>query len=204
MSEFSVLAIHPSHVLVGPAPRVEAIVRVRVSGIGAAGVDVSLRLWTPSGATVTMLAERTPARHDLRDRAVRFDARTVAYAAGRWEDGMREYELAIELPSGRVGDEILAARVAVSMHGGVVGEAPIAVSWTDDEALAATRRADGPGPAVPSAVAELPTGPSPTPRHVPGVAPGGASHCHACDLRAVEGDRFCERCGHALGVAQKS
>jgi hypothetical protein len=204
MSEFSVSAIHPSHVLVGAAPEVQAIVRVRVSGLGGAGVDVSLRLWTPSGATVTMLAERRPARHDLRDRAVRFDARTVAYAAGRWEDGTREYELAIELPTGRVGDEILAARLAVSLHRGVVGEAPIAVTWTDDEALAATRRADGHGPAAPSAIAELPTGPSPTPRHAPDVAAGGTSHCPVCDLRAVEGDRFCERCGQALGIAQKS
>ena len=204
MSEFAVVAIHPSHVLVRAVPELEAIVRVRVSGIGEPGVDVSLRLWTPSGATVMMLAERTPARRDLRDRAVRLDDRTVAYAAGRWEDGTREYRLVIELPTGRAGDESLAARLAVSVDRGVVGEARIAVSWTDDEALASTRRADGPVPPTPMAIGELPTGPSPTPRHAPGVEPDAASHCPACDLRPVEDDRFCERCGQALGVAQKS
>lgn len=204
MSALSLAAIHRPYVLVSATPDVRAIVRVRVSGVDAAGVDATLQLWTPLGATVAVLAEREPATRDLRDIAVRIDDRTITCAAGRWSDGAREYELVIALPCARAGDQMLAARVTVIADAEVVGQAPIEVTWTDDEALLAPRRPDGRAAVAPFAVADLPTGQSPAPRHTVGAQAGAASRCAACELRAADGDRYCERCGHALGAAQKS
>jgi len=204
VSAFSLAAIHPAHMLVGAAPDVRALVHVRVSGIGAGGVDASLQLWTPRGATVAVLGERAPALCDLRKRAVRVDDRTIACAAGRWPDGAREYEFVIALPPGRAGDEILAARLAVIVDGEIVGRAPIPVTWTEDETLVASPRPDGGASVTPSVLAELPTDRSLASRHALGMQPSFTPCCPACDLRAADGDRFCERCGAALGDAQKS
>ncbi len=216
MSAFSIAAIHRTQLLAGAPSDIRAILRVRASGLGAPGVDASLRLWTPRGASLVVLRERAPSIRDLRGRAIRLDDRTVECAAGRWTDGAREYELVIALPPGRPGDDMLAARVRVVAGGVVVGRALIAVSWTDDEAATAAvsspARPTG-GEAEPvadgrryedEAVADLPTGPSPKPRHTLVAGSPATTSCPACELRAGEGDRFCERCGHELAGAQKS
>jgi hypothetical protein len=205
VSALSVAAIHRAHLPAGASSDVRAVVRVSASGLGDAGVDASLRLWTPRGARVLALRERLPATRDLHDRASRLDDLTAVYAAGRWTDGAREYELAIALPPGRAGDEMLAARVGVVLGDAIAGVAPIAVTWTGDEAAAAV--AGGPrGPLRPAddAVADLPTGPSPKPRHLLAAEPLAVARCPACDLCAGEDDRFCERCGCELAGAQKS
>ncbi|MEA2194537.1 MAG: hypothetical protein QOG42_971 [Solirubrobacteraceae bacterium] len=203
MSAFSLAAIHPAYMLVGASPEVRAIVHIRASGLRADGLEAALRLWTPRGATVAAFGEYTPTRRDLRGRAVRLDDRTIACAAGRWSDGAREYELVVRLPPGRAGDEILAARLVMLVEDEVVGRAPIAVTWTVDETLLATRHPDRPAAGSPPVIGELPTGRSPAPRHTL-AAQHAAPRCSACDLRAADGDRFCERCGHPLGDVQKS
>jgi len=217
VSAFSIAAIHRTQLLAGAPSDVRAIVRVSASGLGEPGIDVSLRLWTPRGADLAVLRERSPSSRDLRDRAIRLDDRTAECAAGRWTDGAREYELVIALPPCRAGDDMLAARVGVVAGGVVVGRALIAVTWTDDEAAIAA----GSFPARPTcadaeqgsmadrrcedgAVADLPTGPSPEPRHTLVADSAATTSCPACELRAGEGDRFCERCGHELAGAQKS
>ncbi|MCA1678434.1 MAG: hypothetical protein LC777_05520 [Actinobacteria bacterium] len=199
-------------------PAVAAIqtrMRMRASSSAAApastygaedGIEVSLRLWTPRGASVAVFSERAPARDDLRDRVIALDDRTIAWPAGRWPNGAREYALGLLLPAGQAGDRMLAARVALVADSEIVGRASVEVIWTSDETLAATCRTDGRGLVAPSVVAELPTGRSPVPRHVlGGTQPRTAPYCEACDLPAAECDRFCERCGVALGAAaQKS
>ncbi len=165
-----------------------------------------------------LLRERSPSIRDLRGRAIRLDDRTVECAAGRWTDGAREYELVIALPPGRAGDDMLAARVGVVAGGVVVGRALIAVTWTDDAAAIAAgsfpgrptraeaeQRSEADGRRCEDgAVADLPTGPSPEPRHTLVVDSPATTSCPACELRAGEDDRFCERCGHELAGAQKS
>lgn len=204
MSAFSLAATHPAHLVVGAAPDVRALVHVGVSGIGAGDVEASLRLWTPRGASVAVVRERAPALCDLRERAVRVDSRTIACAAGRWTDGAREYELVIALPPGRDGDAIRAARLTVIVDGEIAGRVPIPVTWTDDDSLVPTRRPDGRPPLTRSIGSELPTGRSPAPRHTLGLPPPVAPYCRSCELGGADGDRFCERCGTALGDAQKS
>jgi len=183
VSALSVAAIYDTRVPVG-ACGVEAIVRVEASELGEAGVDASLRLWTPLGAAVIVLRELSPATEDLRSGAIRLDDRTVHYPAGRWIDGAREYELAIALPARDAGDQMLAARLSVVVGEEVVGRAPIAVAWTDDERLiAASGRPARSTRTGAAAAADLPTGPSPRPRHtLAGGSPAG---------------RPCPVCGHA-------
>jgi hypothetical protein len=203
VSALWVAALYDAQVPVG-ACDVRAIVRITASELGEPGVDASLRLWTPLGATVVVLRERSPGTADLRG-GVRLDDRTVQYAAGRWLDGVREYELVIGLPARAADDEMLATRFSVVADGEVVGRAPIAVRWTDDERviagaarLARSTRTEG------TAVADLPTGPSPRPRHTLADRSPAERPCPVCDLHPADGDRFCERCGHELTGPQKS
>lgn len=204
MRTFTLAATHPAYLHVGEDCELRSIVSVRAAGTGAGGVYASLELWTPRGARAALFGERMPATRDLLAGAVRLDDQTIARAAGRWADGPREYEIGIVLPPARAGDEMLAAQLSVVVGGEVVGRAQIAVTWTDDEALAATQRRRGDQAVASSVVAELPTGPSPEPRHTFGSGADALPCCPACDLRAADGDRFCERCGQALGAAQKS
>ena len=92
MSAFAVAAFH-DELLASGAMRVDAAVWVRPAGLGEDGADVSLRVWTPLGANVAVLREVAPSSSDLLGGAVRLDERTVEFAAGRWTDGVREYEL---------------------------------------------------------------------------------------------------------------
>ena len=205
MNPFVLTAIHSPHMLVGGPPRVRAVVRVDVSGLGAGTVEAALQVWTPRGASVAVLGERAPTTRDLREGAVLLDDRTVACAAGRWRDGARLYEVEITLPPGRAGNKVLAARVAVAVDGEVVGRAPVAVTWTADATLVAPpRSAEAPTAAAGSVMADLPTDRSPALRHALGGAEPTAVTCPACDLRSAPGDNYCEGCGEALGDVQKS
>lgn len=197
MSTFAVDARYDAQLPVG-ASGIDAIVRITASGIGAPGIVVSLRLWTPLGATVAILRERSPATADLHG-ATRLDDRTVEYPAGRWTEGRREYGLAVALPARGAGDEMLAARLYVVVDGTVVARAPIAVTWIDDELRTDPYTTGAARSDRPQQTEELPTGPSPQPRHVL-VDEARAEPCGGCGLLPADGDRFCERCGHELGM----
>jgi hypothetical protein len=199
VSAFAVAELHDAYLAVGAAT-VEAVVWIQASGIDERGVDVSLRLWTPLGATVAALRGVSPPTGDLCDAGVRLDDRTVEYPAGRWRDGACAYELAVALPARRAGDEMLAARFVVAVAGEVVARAPIVVAWTDDRRLI-TATADGASESTPTAAVaatELPTGLSPQPRHMLVDASPAGEPCPGCRLRPEDGDRFCEACGHEL------
>jgi hypothetical protein len=162
---------------------VEATVRIRAAPIDEPGADVSLRLWTPRGATVTALREISPGTGDLRDSAIRLDELTLECPAGRWTGGAREYELAVAAPPRDAGDELLAARLGVVVAGEVVARTLIAVVYVD---------------AAVAAAADLPTGRSPQPRHALAGGPVAGGPCPGCGLRPADGDRFCEACGEQL------
>ena len=179
----------------------EARVWVSASALPEAGVDVALRLWTPRGAAVVALHERSPDDVRLDDTGRAVDAQTVQYAAGRWTDGTREYELALALPPRLPGDEMLAARFGVVAGGEVVERAPIAVRWTDADAHepAPTAAVAGPAAGVAAGTGERPTAPSPQPRHTGAQPSPAGACCPHCGAQALDGDRFCERCGRELG-----
>ena len=198
MSTFALAALHPAHVPVA-ATGIEAVVRVRASGVGEGGVDVALRLWTPVGVHVGVLRELSPASEELLGRALALDERTLQCPAGHWTNGAHEYELALALPPRENGDEMLAARIGVIVAGRVEGQAPIAVTWTRDERLLASARVTSSESTRGSQ--ELPTGPSPQPRHTPAGEHVAAAPCPGCGLEPQNGDRYCEACGRELGAA---
>ncbi|MEA2138765.1 MAG: hypothetical protein QOG56_1915 [Solirubrobacteraceae bacterium] len=194
MNAFAVAAFHDEMLAIG-TDRVEAVVWVRPGGLGEDGADVSLRVWTPLDARVASLRELAPASADLLAGAVRLDERTVEFAAGRWTDAPREYELAVTLAPHADGERMLAARVQVVAGGEVAGAAAVAVTWS---AGAAPATATGTG-ARSGAADDLPTGRSPQPRHT-SLEPGEAGQpCSGCGEPTSFGDRYCEGCGRELG-----
>jgi uncharacterized protein YegL len=104
--------------------------------------DVSLRLWTPQGATVQFCKQVSPDIVDLTRRARPVKPQVVDYPTGAWgKDESRDYHFSIEVNPGNVGDEMLAGRASlVYTLNGVetkVAEARILATWTDDEAKSA-------------------------------------------------------------------
>ncbi len=103
--------------------------------MGKATGDVSLRLWTPQGATVAFLKQVAPTIEDLTTRASAVDALTAAYPTGAWGDESRDYHLCIHVQPRAVGEEMLAGRVSLIVDGEAVSQALIRAIWTDDEQL---------------------------------------------------------------------
>jgi hypothetical protein len=195
MSAFAVAAFHDELLALGSG-RVDAVVWIRPAGLAAGGADVTLRVWTPRGASVALLREVTPATADLRPAAVALDERTTEFAAGRWTDCPHEYELAVVLAPRANGDRMLAARVEVVSGGEVAGCAAIAVTWTDEPPAGGAASEDGGADD-----ADLPTGRSPQPRHIADEPGHAGDPCPGCGEPTAHGDNFCESCGRALAPA---
>jgi len=101
--------------------------------------DVSLRLWTPSGARVLFCKEVSPEIVDLTGRARQVKPQIQDFPTGSWAGNeSRDYHFCIEVNPGAVGDEMLAGRASlIASVGGVetkLSEARILAIWTDDEA----------------------------------------------------------------------
>jgi von Willebrand factor type A C-terminal domain/von Willebrand factor type A domain len=103
--------------------------------MGKATGDVSLRLWTPQGATVAFLKQVAPTIEDLTARANTVDALTAEYPTGAWGDESRDYHLCIHVQPRAVGEEMLAGRVGLMVDGEAVSQALVRAIWTDDEQL---------------------------------------------------------------------
>jgi hypothetical protein len=103
--------------------------------MGKATGDVSLRLWTPQGATVAFLKQVAPTIEDLTVRANPVDALTADYPTGAWGDESRDYHLCVHVQPRAVGEEMLAGRVGLMVGGVAVSQALIRALWTDDEQL---------------------------------------------------------------------
>ncbi len=101
--------------------------------------DVTLRLWTPKGATVKFCKEVSPAIQDLTGRAREVKPQWREYPTGAWARGeSRDFHFCIEVVPGAIGDEMLAGRASL-MHttAGVeskIAETRILAVWTDDDA----------------------------------------------------------------------
>lgn len=192
MTDFVVAAFHFGLLPVG-AEQVDTIVRITPGRLGAAGAAATLRIWTPAGGRVGSLREISPDGDDLLARAVPVDERTSDYDAGRWRDGTREYELVVAVTPGADGDELLAARVAVLADGEVAGRAAIAVTFGTLAGPPGTGTDAGAGK-----LAELPTGPSPYPRHNDAPEFHAGDPCPSCGEQTSPDDHFCEGCGSVV------
>jgi von Willebrand factor type A C-terminal domain/von Willebrand factor type A domain len=103
--------------------------------MGKATGDVSLRLWTPQGASVAFLKQVAPTIEDLTARSSAVDALTADYPTGAWGDESRDYHLCVHVQPRAVGEEMLAGRVGLMVGGETVSQALIRALWTDDEQL---------------------------------------------------------------------
>ncbi|MEU3440086.1 VWA domain-containing protein [Streptomyces griseoincarnatus] len=87
--------------------------RMMETAMGKEVADVSLRLWTPAGATVTFVKQVAPTVEELTDRRTEAGPRAGDYPLGSWGDESRDYHLCVEVPPAAVGREMLAARVSL-------------------------------------------------------------------------------------------
>ena len=83
------------------------------TAMGKATGNVSLRLWTPQGASVAFVRQVAPTIEELTGRAVQVDARTADYPTATWGSESRDYHVCIDVPAREVGDEMLAGRVSL-------------------------------------------------------------------------------------------
>jgi hypothetical protein len=101
--------------------------------MGKATGNVSLRLWTPQGASVAFVKQVSPTIEDLTTRAASVDTLTAEYPTGAWGDESRDYHLCIQVQPRDVGDEMLAGRLSLVVDGDVISQALVRAVWTDDE-----------------------------------------------------------------------
>ena len=108
--------------------------------------DVALRVWAPRGAEVRAVKQVSPTLEDLTDRRTADPAKPLVglYPLGSWGDETREYHVRIALEPLAVGEEVLAARVAVVVPaadpgapGAPAAETRVPVTWTGAGARAA-------------------------------------------------------------------
>ena len=97
--------------------------------------EVTLRVWTPQGAEVTLLKQMEPVMLDLSGARTASVLLSGDYATGSWGDESRDYHLSVRLPMGSVNDEMLAARVTVLVGDEPRGQALVRAVWTDDAAM---------------------------------------------------------------------
>jgi hypothetical protein len=109
--------------------------------MGKSVADLALRLWTPRGASVRFVKQVAPAVEDITDRRTDAARQSGDYPIGSWGAESRDYHLAIEVPAGSVGDEMLAGRVSIVRPGSgdaaeqVLGQGLVKAIWTEDTAL---------------------------------------------------------------------
>jgi len=105
------------------------------TAMGKSTGNVSLRLWTPQGASVAFVRQVAPTIEDLTGRAVPVDARSADYPTSTWGPESRDYHVCINVPPGELGDEMLAGRVGLVEGDETRAMARIKAIWTDDRQL---------------------------------------------------------------------
>jgi len=121
--------------LADPAGLVDDFRAMTEAAMGKAVAQVSLRLWTPAGATIRFVKQAFPHVEDLTPRRREVSARVGDYDLGAWGAESRDYHLCVEVPPGTIGDEMLAARVSLVAGDEVLSQSLVRAVWTDDTAL---------------------------------------------------------------------
>jgi hypothetical protein len=95
--------------------------------------EITLRVWTPQGAEVAALKQMEPPL-DLTGTRTVTGPLVGEYTTGAWGDEARDYYLSVRVPTGAVGDKMLAARVTLVVAGEPAGQGLVKAEWTDDVA----------------------------------------------------------------------
>jgi hypothetical protein len=105
------------------------------AAMGKEVAEATLRVWTPAGSTVRFVKQAFPQVEDLTGRRVDVSARIGEYPTGAWGAESRDYHVSVQVPTGSVGEEVLAARVSLVSGGDVLAQSLVLATWTDDTAL---------------------------------------------------------------------
>ena len=107
------------------------------TSMGKAIPELTLRLWTPAGATVEFVKQVAPTVEDLTGRRVESGTQTGEYPLGAWGAEDRDYHVQVAVEPAAAGKEKLAARVTVLAGDEVLGQGLVNALWTADTALSA-------------------------------------------------------------------
>lgn len=118
-----------------PAELPAAFRSMTETAMGKAIADVSLRIWTPAGATVRSVKQVFPQVEELTGRRTEVSARIGEYPTGAWGAESRDYHVSVEVEPDAVGEEVLAARISLISGGHLLTERLVLAKWTDDTAL---------------------------------------------------------------------
>lgn len=104
--------------------------------MGKTVADLSLRIWTPQGATLRFVKQVMPSVEDLTGRRIPVSAQVGDYPTGSWGKESRDYHVCVEVPDGGMGREMRAAWVKLVLPGSdrVLASGNVLAEWTDDEA----------------------------------------------------------------------
>ncbi|WP_216899775.1 vWA domain-containing protein [Nocardia alni] len=107
------------------------------ASMGRSIPELTLRVWTPAGATVRFVKQVAPQIQDLTDRRVETGAQVGEYPLGAWGVEDRDYHVQVRLEPAVPGREKLAARISVVAGEETVGQGLVKAVWTTDSELSA-------------------------------------------------------------------
>src|SRR5262249_24370723 len=119
-------------IVADPAGLAEDFRAMMQAAMGKAPGTVSLRCWTPQGVQVAFVRQVAPEIAELTDRAVQVNPLTADYPTGAWGEESRDFHVCIRVQPRSAGDEMLAGRVSLVEGDGVLSQALIKATWTDD------------------------------------------------------------------------
>jgi von Willebrand factor type A C-terminal domain/von Willebrand factor type A domain len=122
-------------IIADPADMAQDFRSLIETAMGKATGNVSLRLWTPQGASVAFIRQVAPTIEELTDRSIAAGALTDDYPTGAWGEESRDYHVCITVQPRNAGDEMLAGRVSLVEGEEALAQTLIKAIWTDDQQL---------------------------------------------------------------------
>lgn len=107
------------------------------TSMGKSIPDLTLRVWTPAGATVEFVKQVAPTVEDLTHRRVEVSGQIGEYPLGSWGAEDRDYHVQVAVEPAAAGKEKLAARLTVVAGDQVLGQGLVNALWTAEVALSA-------------------------------------------------------------------
>ncbi|MFI7670549.1 VWA domain-containing protein [Nocardia sp. NPDC049526] len=99
--------------------------------------ELTLRVWTPAGATVQFVKQVAPTIEDLTTRRTDAGPQLGEYPLGAWGAEDRDYHVQVRVEPAAPGREKLAARISVVAGEEVVGQGLVRAVWTTETELSA-------------------------------------------------------------------
>lgn len=122
-------------IIAHPSDMAEDFRALMQSAMGKSTGNVSLRVWTPQGATVAFVRQVAPAIEELTGRGAQVNPLTADYPTATWGAEARDYHLCVNVSPHETGEEMLAGRVSLIEGDETRAQALIRATWTDDRQL---------------------------------------------------------------------